>query len=113
LRKEGAAPSAPVRLRAGGVTVALRVTPKASRESIDGIEARGDGVARLRVRVRALPDKGKANKAVIALLAKAWDLPPRALSIVSGETARDKVLLIEGAGAAIAATLTSWLEARS
>jgi len=49
----------------------------------------------LRLRVAAVPDKGKANAAVIALLAKALGLPKSALSITAGDTARLKTLRID------------------
>lgn len=50
----------------------------------------------LRVRVKAVPDKGKANAAVIALLAKALDVPKTAVTLVSGDTARHKTVAVEG-----------------
>lgn len=56
----------------------------------------------LRVRVSAVPDKGKANAAVVALLAKALGVPKSAVSVVSGETGRMKTLAIVGDGAALA-----------
>lgn len=75
----------------------LRVTPNAGRDSFDGIEIRDDASIVLRIRVSAVPDKGKANAAVIALLAKALRLPKSSISLVSGETARHKTVLISGA----------------
>ena len=73
----------------------LRVTPNASRNAVDGIEVRDDGQARLRVRVTAQPEKGKANKAVTALLAKALGQPKSAFTVIAGETARDKTVRVE------------------
>ena len=95
-------------LRAGPdfIDLFLRVTPNASRDSIDGIEVRDDGQARLKVRVTAQPQKGKANRAVIALVAKKLGVPKSALAVVSGETARDKTVRIDGGadtGARVAA----------
>jgi uncharacterized protein len=55
----------------------------------------------LRVRVNAVPDKGKANAAVVALLAKALGVPKSAISVVSGETARLKTLDVVGDGRAL------------
>lgn len=55
----------------------------------------------LRVRVSAVPDKGKANAAVAALLAKALGVPKSAVSVVSGETNRLKTLAVVGDGAAL------------
>jgi len=56
----------------------------------------------LRLRVSAVPDKGKANAAVVALLAKALDVSRSSVSVVSGETARQKTLVVVGDGAALA-----------
>jgi len=70
----------------------LRVTPNAGRDAIEGFEFLADGTQVLRLRVAAVPDKGKANAAVIAILAKALGLPKSALQLVAGETARLKTL---------------------
>ena len=86
------------RSTASGADLFLRVTPNASRDAIEGVETRDDGQQRLRVRVTAQPEKGKANKAVVALLAKVLRLPKSALSVVSGDTARDKTIRIEADG---------------
>lgn len=51
-----------------------------------------DGHARLKIRVRAAPDKGAANTAVIKLLAKALGVPKTSLSLISGQTARMKTV---------------------
>ena len=50
----------------------------------------------LAVKVTAVPDKGRANKAVIETLAKACRLPKSAFQLVSGETDRNKILLVTG-----------------
>lgn len=76
--------------------VFLRVTPNAGADSIDGPEARDDGSTVLRLRVRAVPDKGKANAATLALLAKALGIPKSTLTLVSGDTARLKTVAIDG-----------------
>lgn len=70
-------------------TLAVRVMPKASAERI---VVEGGTV---RVYVTAPPDKGKANKAVIALVAKALELPKSSIELVRGETSRDKLLRID------------------
>ena len=59
----------------------------------------------LRLRVSSVPDKGKANAAVVALLAKALGVPKSAVSVVSGETARLKTLAVVGDGAALVEAL--------
>src|SRR5690606_6251049 len=84
------------RTHAEGLTLYLRVTPNAGRDQIDGPEPRDDGTVVLRVRVKAVPDKGKANAAVIALLAKAFGIPKSSITLVSGDTARLKTLAVTG-----------------
>ena len=61
----------------------------------------------LRVRVAAVPDKGKANAAVITFLARALGVPRSALAVISGETARLKTVAIAGDGNALAAGLSA------
>ena len=74
--------------------LSLRVTPNAGRDIIDGVETRDDGSTVLRLRVAAVPDKGKANAAVIVLLAKTLGIPKSSVTLVNGETARFKTVLI-------------------
>ena len=57
---------------ADGVRVAVRLTPKASRNAIAGIADAGQGEAVLKVMVTSVPEAGKANEALIKLLAKEW-----------------------------------------
>jgi hypothetical protein len=97
--------SSAVELRSDGIRLHLRVTPNAGLDRIDGLERRDDGATVLRIRVKAVPDKGKANAAVIALLARAIGVPKSAISLVSGDTARLKTLHIAGDPDALAATL--------
>jgi len=59
----------------------------------------------LRLRVAAVPDKGKANAAVVTLLAKALDVPKSAIAVTSGETARLKTVRIAGDPGALVAAL--------
>jgi uncharacterized protein (TIGR00251 family) len=80
-----------LRRTATGVRVDLRVMPRSSKNTIDGVR---DG--RLVVRVTAPPVDDAANDAVIAVLAGALDLPKRAVRIVSGLTSRNKTVEIAG-----------------
>jgi len=93
------------RIDESGLTAFLRVTPNAGRDAIEGPEIRADGSCVLRVRVKAVPDKGKANAAVIALLAQALDVPKSAMAVVAGETARLKSVHVSGDGAALGKAL--------
>lgn len=82
------------------LTLFLRVTPNAARDQIEPPFKRDDGTWRLPVRVRAVPDKGAANKAVTALLAKSLDLPKSAVTIESGTTNRLKTVRIDASQSA-------------
>lgn len=86
----------PVSARADGVTVSIRLTPKASANRIQGLAQEADGGCVLKAAVTAAPEKGKANAALIKLLAKAWSLPKTSLTVISGATDRNKVLHIDG-----------------
>lgn len=71
----------------------VRLQPKASRNEVYGWKTdpeTGDEV--LQVRVTAPPVDGKANKALIKLLAKEFKTPKSRIEIVQGETSRDKVI---------------------
>jgi uncharacterized protein (TIGR00251 family) len=74
----------------------VRLTPNAGRNAVEGFETAGDGESFLKARVTAAPENGKANKALIALLADTFRLPKSTISIISGETARKKILRING-----------------
>jgi len=76
-------------------TLRLRVTPNAGRDAIEGFETLADGTTVLRLRVAAVPDKGKANAAVIVLLAKALGMPKSSIELIAGETARLKTVRIQ------------------
>ena len=76
--------------------LAVRLTPNAGRNSIDGFETGADGEAYLKARVTAVPEDGKANKALILLLSKTYRIAKSSISFVTGETARKKILRIEG-----------------
>ena len=91
-----AAPPGWLSAHADGVRVALKVTARAARSAVEGVALDDRGAARLVVRVTAPPDDGRANAAVIRLLAKRWRLPARDLRLISGAAARRKVLQIAG-----------------
>lgn len=81
-----------------GIRVSVRLTPGASTDRIGGIYTASDGSRSLKVRVRAQPEKGKANKALIKLMAKTLDLAQAGLSITSGATHRSKTVSIATLG---------------
>ena len=79
-----------------GVRVAVRLTPKASRNAIAGIAESGQGEAVLKVMVTAAPEAGRANEALIKLLAKEWGIAKSSISLVAGATDRNKILHVAG-----------------
>jgi uncharacterized protein YggU (UPF0235/DUF167 family) len=92
-----------------GVRLAVKLTPKSARQGITGIERDAAGELWLRVKVRAVPEGGKANAALIRLLAKTWRLPASSITIASGAASRGKRLDLAGAAADLAATLSRWM----
>lgn len=88
--------TSPCRLGNDHVLLAVRLTPNGGRDAFDGVEVAADGLAHLKARVTAVPEKGKANKALVALLSKALKVPKSSISVASGETSRQKILRIEG-----------------
>ncbi|MDQ8155750.1 MAG: DUF167 domain-containing protein [Gemmatimonadota bacterium] len=83
--------------RGDGVRFAVHVQPRAKKPGIDGTH--GDA---LRVRVLAPPVEGAANEAVIAVIARALGVPPRAVRIATGTTGRQKLVDVDGVDAAAA-----------
>lgn len=101
----------PYALLPDGVRLAVRLTPRASRTGLDGIVTGADGRLVLQVRVAAPPVEGAANKALVAYLAAALRLRKSEIRIASGETARQKLLVVTGEATAIAARLDAWIAA--
>ena len=75
----------------GGVTFAVRVVPRASKDEIVGIH--GDA---LKIRVTAPPVEGRANEALIAFLAKRLGVRKSQVEIVAGATSRRKMIRVIG-----------------
>jgi uncharacterized protein (TIGR00251 family) len=74
------------------VVVSVRVTPRSSRDAVEGVDEAGE----LRIRVIAAPTDGAANKAVTRLLAKTLGVPRGAVSVEAGATRRHKRLRVDG-----------------
>ncbi|PWB80237.1 MAG: hypothetical protein C3F11_18480 [Methylocystaceae bacterium] len=80
----------------GGVALWIRLTPKGGRDALDGLETLSDGRVVLKARVRAAPEDGRANDALVELIASKFQTPRRSVSIASGHTGRQKKLFIAG-----------------
>ncbi|MCB1533982.1 MAG: DUF167 domain-containing protein [Rhodoblastus sp.] len=95
----------PWRATADGLSLVVRLTPKGGRDAIDGVETMSDGKAVLKARVRAVPEDGKANAALVEMLAKALRISRSAVTVAAGQTSRVKTLEISGDPAALAEAL--------
>jgi uncharacterized protein (TIGR00251 family) len=73
-----------------GAALAIRVTPRASRNEI--VEVLSDGT--VRIRLTAPPVEGKANEALVEFLSKVLDIAPSRIEIVAGLTGRVKLVSI-------------------
>ena len=82
---------------AEGLEIAVRVTPRASRDAF--IAGTDEHFA---ARLAAPPVEGAANAALVPLVAKAFDVPKRAVTLIAGDTARLKRLAIAGDADALA-----------
>jgi uncharacterized protein (TIGR00251 family) len=94
------------RLVAGGAELRIRAQPNAAKDAIEGLGEDAAGQCFLKVRVRAVPEKGKANAAIEQVIAKALGVPKSAVSVEKGETQRIKTVRISAdpsIGAAIQA----------
>jgi len=95
-----------------GVVLTVRLTPRGGRDAIDGIEQMADGRAMLKVRVRAVPNEGEANAALVKVIARAMRVPARSIEIVAGATIRVKRLRIAGDAAMLTARLWDMIAAQ-
>lgn len=83
--------------------IAVRLTPRGGRDTIEGIVETADGRAWLAARVAAVPEGGKANRALLKLLAKRLGVPARDIDIIAGASSRQKRLRVAGLSAVAAA----------
>ena len=88
-----------------GLRLAVRLTPKASAARIIGLAAEANGRVALKVAVTAAPESGKANDALLALVAELLDLKRRDVTLALGAAHRRKLLHIAGDPAALARRL--------
>lgn len=87
----------------------MRLTPRGGRDAIDGIERLADGRVILKARVRAVPEAGEANTALLRLIAKTAGIPPSSASVSAGQTSRIKTLDLDGDAPRLIEALTAAL----
>ena len=100
---------APWRAVDDGVLLLVRARPGAKRDGVGAVRLTEQGPA-LEVAVSQAAEKGRANKAIIAVLAKALRLPKSAIVIKNGETQRLKLLRLTGDARALAQALRALTE---
>jgi uncharacterized protein YggU (UPF0235/DUF167 family) len=103
------AASVPFAATRGGVRLAVRLTPKGAPDRIVGLIEDGHGGWALKAAVAAAPVDGKANAALITLLARHFGLKQRDLAVISGSTGRSKIIELVGDPATLTPILTAGL----
>ena len=79
-----------------GLSVAIRLSPRARSNRLLGIIATAKGGRAVKASVTLPAQNGQANEALLQLLARAWRLPRRDLSIVVGAASRNKIVHVAG-----------------
>jgi len=93
-----------LRKTATGLMLAVRLTPRSSRDAVEGLEDFA-GETVLKARVRALPEDGRANAALEKLIAKWLGVPPSSVEVAQGGKSRVKQVAIHGNGIALSALI--------
>ncbi len=88
----------PARIVDGGIMLMVRAMPGARRDGVGGVRADAGGQEMLEVRVTAPPEDGRANDAIIAMLARAFGVARRDVGLEAGDIARVKRFMISGEG---------------
>jgi len=93
-----------------GVTLAVKLTPNASKNAFVRIEMDSTGKTILRASVTVIPEKGKANAALIKLMSQKLNLPKSMFQIIAGQLSQHKSILISGNTEALALEIPKKLE---
>jgi len=89
-------PNSPIAPTRNGLSVAIRLSPRARSDRLLGSIATAEGGRAVKASVTAPAQDGQANEALLQLLARTWRLPRRDLSIVVGAVSRNKIVHIAG-----------------
>ncbi len=93
-----------------GVVVRVRLTPKAGRNAVGKQITDAAGTVFLKASVTAVPEKGKANKALLKLLSKTWGVAMQRLTLITGAKGRNKTVAVSGDATETEAMLKTWLQ---
>jgi uncharacterized protein (TIGR00251 family) len=99
----------PVKTVTGGVRVSVRLAPKSSRDAVSGLMRTADGGWVIKASVTAVPEAGRANEALIRLLAKQWGVPRSSVGVVAGAAERNKILHVSGDPDDLVRRIEGWL----
>lgn len=94
------------RVLADGVSVTVKVQPKSRRPGVQGLSVSGNGPC-LRIGVSAAAEAGRANKAVCEVMAEALGISAASVTVMVGQTSRDKTLRVTGDSAVLAERLAA------
>ena len=93
---EGPLLGGPLNVAGDGLRVSIRLSPRSRSDRLVAVAASADGGHVLKATVAAPAQAGRANEALLQLLARAWHVPRCDLSIIAGSTSRNKVARIAG-----------------
>jgi uncharacterized protein (TIGR00251 family) len=86
----------PISVTRDGLRVMIRLSPRAKADRLLAVAGTAEGGHTIKASVTAPPEGGRANEALLQLLARAWRLPRRDLTIVAGTASRNKTVGITG-----------------
>ncbi len=89
-------PDGPLIPARDGLKLAVRLTPGAKADRVLGVAATAEGKRVVSPSVTAAPEDGRANEALLQLLARVWQLSRRDLAVVAGTTSRHKTVSVAG-----------------
>lgn len=98
---------APFELLNEGVRLRVRLQPNASSNRVDGIYGYSED-CRIKTHVTTVPEKGKANKTLLKLLAKFLGCPVSQLTLIKGQADKNKTILVTGNADPVVETLSNW-----
>jgi uncharacterized protein len=93
---EGPLLGGPLNVAGDGLRVSIRLSPRSRSDRLVAVAASADGGHVLKATVAAPAEAGRANEALLQLLARAWHVPRRDLSIIAGLTSRNKIVRVAG-----------------
>jgi uncharacterized protein len=99
----------PVKPVTGGVRVCVRLAPKSSRDAVSGLMRTAENGWTIKASVTAVPEAGRANEALVRLLAKQWGVPRSSVTVAAGASERNKILHVSGDPDDLSRRIEGWL----